>query len=230
MKHPVHPILSRCAIGVAIFALTAVSYAQWSTSGRRCSGLSPLRPAEGERSAADSLRRPVEGREFPLSLAGARLPAGGQDRERALPACPATAAATAPWATPACAVAMRMRTAPSAPSAPRRFFRLPSRRSWARPRPRFAPPSPGTSTRASTWRSSRSAAETGIQRRIRTAARASWPGSHPSAFRSSEGLPLKVGASRFRRDRLRLRRHVRVWAPVIACKTKVANDNLALAA
>ena len=40
----------------------------------------------------------------------------------------------------------------------------------------------------------------------------------------------KMGASRFRRDRLRLRRHVGVWAPVIACKTKVANDNLALAA
>jgi hypothetical protein len=39
-----------------------------------------------------------------------------------------------------------------------------------------------------------------------------------------------MGASRFRRDRLRLRRHVGVWAPVIACKTKVANDNLALAA
>jgi hypothetical protein len=43
-------------------------------------------------------------------------------------------------------------------------------------------------------------------------------------------FPLPVGASRFRRDRLRLRRHVRVWAPVIACKNKVANDNLALAA
>jgi hypothetical protein len=40
----------------------------------------------------------------------------------------------------------------------------------------------------------------------------------------------KMGASRFRRDRLRQRRHVRVWAPVIACKNKVANDNLALAA
>jgi len=39
-----------------------------------------------------------------------------------------------------------------------------------------------------------------------------------------------MGASRFRRDRLRLRRHVGVWAPVIARKTKVANDNLALAA
>ncbi len=29
---------------------------------------------------------------------------------------------------------------------------------------------------------------------------------------------------------LAVRRHAGVWAPVIACKTKVANDNLALAA
>src|ERR1035438_6433452 len=79
------------------------------------------------------------------------------------------------------------------------------------------------------------------------AARASWPGSHPTGISGDRSSPLgwktgvpaerfwplgwnNVGASRFRRDRLRLRRHVRVWAPVIACKTKVANDNLALAA
>jgi len=47
---------------------------------------------------------------------------------------------------------------------------------------------------------------------------------------SSNGSLQTMGASRFRRDRLRQGRHVGVWAPAIACKTKVANDNLALAA
>ena len=66
------------------------------------------------------------------------------------------------------------------------------------------------------------------------------PGSHLAALKihpmsadlpdSGVALNPEMGASRFRRDRLRLRRHVGVWAPVIARKTKVANNNLALAA
>ena len=43
-------------------------------------------------------------------------------------------------------------------------------------------------------------------------------------------VPNLMGASRFRRDRLRPRRHVGGWASVIACKTKVADYSLPLAA
>jgi hypothetical protein len=58
------------------------------------------------------------------------------------------------------------------------------------------------------------------------------PGSHRTLnpAHPMDSRFIALGASRFRRDRLRHGRHVGVWAPVIACKNKVANDNLALAA
>jgi len=56
-------------------------------------------------------------------------------------------------------------------------------------------------------------------------------GSIAKRWSSRTGNPVEGKTEfRFRRDRLQHGRHVGVWAPVIACKTKVANDNLALAA
>jgi hypothetical protein len=41
---------------------------------------------------------------------------------------------------------------------------------------------------------------------------------------------IKYGGVTVSTGSLAARRHAGVWAPIIACKTKVANDNLALAA
>jgi hypothetical protein len=54
-------------------------------------------------------------------------------------------------------------------------------------------------------------------------ARSGHPASSVCALGQKGGVTVSTGS-------LAARRHAGVWAPIIACKTKVANDNLALAA
>jgi hypothetical protein len=68
---------------------------------------------------------------------------------------PATAAATARWATPACAAALRPARHRMLHLRQGRLLRLPADQAGQDTRPRFAPPSPATSpsTKASIWKS-----------------------------------------------------------------------------
>jgi hypothetical protein len=113
-------IQRRWAMGAAVFVLTAASYAQWSN------------PAEDV--PAYHASAPLKVTKLPPILQGAQLTGEhfvypwqkftSTSRPSRLAtystSCPATAAATAHWATPACAVALRMRTAPNATSVQQR--------------------------------------------------------------------------------------------------------------
>ena len=75
--------------------------------GRRYSRLPSLRAAQGGALPPILSGKQLTGRALPLSLAGSLLPAGDQDQQTSSTSFPAGATATARWATPACAVAMR---------------------------------------------------------------------------------------------------------------------------
>ena len=144
----------RAVLGLAVFAITAASYAQWSNPADDVPAYHPSAPLKvsalppilaGAQLTGENFRYPWQVHVYQQAAKIGNV----------LYQFPATAVATARWATPACAVAMRIRTAPSAPPAPRRFSSPTGRPGRARPRRRSAPPSPATSTRASTWRSSR---------------------------------------------------------------------------
>ena len=226
-----HLFRSRWTLGLGVFALTAVSYAQWSNPAEDVPAYHPSAPLKVSCAPANTFRIQAHGRQI------SDIPGRSTFTSRLLRSAawfisfPAIAVAIGPLVTPACAVVLRVCTGPSAPPAPRKAFLPISRPSWARSQPRSEPPLRGTTTKRSIWKSSRNwpVQPIGIRHRIERA-RTSCTGSHLEALWDHPIESRQMGASRFRRDRLRLRRHVGVWAPVIARKTKVANDNLALAA
>ena len=116
-----HPMATRWAVALAVFTLTAASYAQWSNPADDVPAYHPsaplnIHPFRPSCTAPSSPARTsaITGRCTPTSWR--------PDSRRAFISCPATAAATAPWATPACTVAMKTRTPPSAPPAPQEGF------------------------------------------------------------------------------------------------------------
>ena len=113
-------------LGLAVFAVTAASYAQWSNPADDVPAYHPSAPLKVSALPPILSGAQADRRALPLSLAGACLPAGSQDRQRALPVAVQLPLRSRHWATPACAAAMRPCTGPSATSAPRRLSRLPA--------------------------------------------------------------------------------------------------------
>jgi hypothetical protein len=145
--------------------------------------------------------------------------------------CPATAAATALWATPACAVALKRCTEPNAPPAPRKASSPISRPNWARLRPRFAPPSNARNTRASPRKPVKGAYN--MNHAAGTSRPADGPDNpayNPQCSRPSSRLMSPSGGVTVSTGLQAAERHAGVWAPVIARKNTIANNNLALAA
>ncbi len=114
-----HQIKSRWVLGLAVFAVTAASYAQWSNPADDVPAYHPSAPLNihalpsilhGAQLTGPNFRYPWQVHAYQLA---ARSRASSTSFR-------AIAAAIAPLATPACAVAMKRRTPPSAPPAPRK--------------------------------------------------------------------------------------------------------------
>ena len=74
------PIKNRWAPALAVFLLTAASYAQWSNPAEDVPAYHPSAPLKVEHAAANFVGRQTDRGELPLSVAGARLQEAGCQR------------------------------------------------------------------------------------------------------------------------------------------------------
>jgi len=145
---------SRTVLGLAIFTLTAASYAQWSNPAQDVPAYHPSAPSKSAPCLQSCRDRSSPAKTS--STPGRSTCTSKWQRSGAWStSCHATAAATAPSATPACAVALKASTVPNVPPAPRKVSTPTSKPASARLPRRSGPALPGLTTRRSTSTSNR---------------------------------------------------------------------------